>query len=158
MIRTFVGLTENWEERNRLGIEIARPYINAIEQIHSIEEMNAYLFNEDGQRFCNVYPVEVNVRATYLDKAVYTVDISRISDNSDWILGDPGQYLGSVSAASKDLCDARVYYLLGRLGYSKGEIGRILRYAYRFEGRMADTITPNTAATTQEEYEKINNI
>ena len=158
LIRTFVGLTENWEERNRLGVEIARPYINAIEQIHSIEEMNAYPFNEDGQRFCNVYPVGVKVRAPYLDKAVYTVDISRISDNSDWILGSPSQYLSSVSAANKDLCDAKVYYMLGRLGYSKGEIGRILRYAYRFEGRMADAITPNTAATTQEEYEKINNI
>lgn len=158
LIHTFVGLTESWEERNQQGVEIVRPYIDAIEQIRSIEEMNAYLLNADGKRFCNVYPVEVKVQAPYIGKAVYTVNISRINDSSDWILGDPSQYKRSVNTANKDLRDAKVRYLLGRLGYSEGEINRILRYAYRFEGRMADAITPNTAATTQETYEKANNI
>ena len=158
LIHTFVGLTENWEERDQQGVEIARPYIDAIEQIRNIEEMNAYLLNEDGQRFCNVYPVGVKVKAPYIGKAVYTVDISPISDSSDWILGDSDQYMGSVSTESKDLCDTRVHYLLGRLGYSNEEINRILRYAYRFEARMADAITPSTAATTQEAFESVNNI
>ena len=45
LVQTFSSLAGEWEYRNAYGIEPARPYLEAIASIQTMDELSAFMFN-----------------------------------------------------------------------------------------------------------------
>ena len=154
LVGKFAELAGNWEKRNALGVEPARAYIEAIETIDSMEQLDDYLLNRNGMNFTNINIIEIMIEKTFRGEAKYAVMISPTSHLS---LGSQDQYtaIGNKGEVCKQMTDGQVSYLLGRMGYSTKEINSILKRCYRFEGRLAQCMkseleTSNYKTYTQE--------
>lgn len=154
LVGKFAELAGNWEKRNALGVEPARAYIEAIETIDSMEQLDDYLLNRNGMNFTNINIIEIMIEKTFRGEAKYAVMISPTSHLS---LGSQDQYtaIGNKGEVCKQMTDGQVSYLLGRMGYSTKGINSILKRCYRFEGRLAQCMkseleTSNYKTYTQE--------
>ena len=54
LVKRFAELAGVWDTRNELGVEPIRPYVEAIENIRSLEDMTAYLLNKGGKNFTQI--------------------------------------------------------------------------------------------------------
>ncbi|MDO4530432.1 MAG: M13 family metallopeptidase [Bacillota bacterium] len=137
LIRNFAELAGDWEERDALGIEPIRPYVEAIQNIRTLDDMTAFLTDADGMNYTDLSLISYNVMRTKSDPDTYTLGILPISDS---VLSDLEQYneLKVTGLIYKTKTETEVKYLLGRLGYSEGEIDKILKNCYRFESRICD--------------------
>lgn len=75
LIWDMMELAGNQEKRNELGVEPLRPYLDAIEQIDSLEEMTEYLKNSDSMNFTGENLVNFTVDRPENTRDFYTVHI-----------------------------------------------------------------------------------
>ena len=71
----MIDLASDQEKRNELGVTPLIPYIQAIENIDSLEAMTQYLINADGMNFTSEDFVNVFVNAPVASRDFYTVYI-----------------------------------------------------------------------------------
>lgn len=137
LIKRFSNLAGNWEKRNELGVEPLRPYIEAVESIQNLDDMTRYLENADGKNLAGLTFLGLSVEVPYKGSDAYEVVLS---PNQNFTLDSQDEYasLSDNGELKKKVVDETAEYLLGRLGYEKGEIEKILTRCYRFEMRMAD--------------------
>ena len=134
-MRALGELTFDWDERNKLGAEPLRPYIEEIENISSIDDMTDFMASTLRNPFGLglISPSSVMPQVIDVDKSMLVLDTPSLS------LGDPSNYrrMSIVTLDQREKNDAAVYYLLGRLGYMEKEIDRILKKNYRIETFIA---------------------
>lgn len=156
LLKCFSNLAGNWEKRNELGVEPLRPYIEAIESIQNLDDMTRYLENTDGNNLDGITFMGLSVEVPYKDSDEYEVVIA---PNQKFTLDSQDEYrsLSDDGMLKKTVVDETAEYLLGRLGYGKDEIEKILTECYRFEIRMADRMksTQEQGAISYREREKI---
>ncbi len=140
LVQKFSELAGNWEKRNELGVEPARPYIEAIEEIQNMDDMTDYLLNRSGMNYTGISPIEIGVQKSLSGEAKYEVMITPVYPAEELCLANQDEYssFSDKGEVYKQTTDGQVWYLLGRLGYSEKEISRILKLCYRFEGRLAE--------------------
>ncbi len=156
LVKRFAELAGVWDTRNELGVEPLRPYVEAIENIRSLEDMTAYLLNKGGKNFTQISLVGLTAGTSYSDSSEYVITVT---PNRNFTLGSQDQYLslGEDGALNKTITDGEVTYLLGRLGYDEKRIRKILTECYRFEGRMAYIMKDSMGQQTLDYLEKSDN-
>lgn len=139
LIREFSELAGNWEKRNALGIEPIRPYVEAIRNISSLDDMTAYITDEDGMNFSQFSLLSLGLTRTLKDPNTYTLSIEPVTES---VLKDLEQYntFNTTGFVYKAKTEAEITYLLGRMGFSDAEIKDILKKCYRFEARILDAL------------------
>ena len=137
LVQNFSSLSGEWEYRNAYGVEPARPFIEAIESIETMDDMTAYILNEDGMNITSLSLVNVNVTLDPDDESVY---IAALLPNQEQSLKSRAEYtyMSSFGIAQHFGVEKAVRYLLGRLGYSEEEAYEIVKKCYRFESRLID--------------------
>lgn len=150
LIKTFAELSGDWEKRDELGIEPVRPYVEAIENIQTMEEMSDYILNRDQMNYTLLSPFSVDLTRTKASPDTYTVSLQ---PNITYTLQEVDSYLkmpveGLIFKARSDV---QVEYILERLGYSKNEIKKIIKDCYKYEGRLIDIMAKSAAGLVDDE-------
>ena len=151
IVQTFSSLSGEWEYRNANGIEPARPFIEAITSIDTMEEMTAYMLNEHGTNITCLSLVDISVKPDPDNESVY---IAALSPNQALSLKSREEYtyMTSSGVARHLGVEKAVRYLLGRLGYSEEEANALVKKCYRFESRLVDQ-SMSSYYTTSTGYE-----
>ena len=151
IVQTFSSLSGEWEYRNANGIEPARPFIEAITSIDTMEEMTAYMLNEHGMNITCLSLVDISVKPDPDNESVY---IAALSPNQALSLKSREEYtyMTSSGVARHLGVEKAVRYLLGRLGYSEEEANALVKKCYRFESRLVDQ-SMSSYYTTSTGYE-----
>lgn len=153
IVSEFAKIAGDWEERNTMGMNSILPYLDAITSIQTLEDMNAYLMNDNHMNFTRIYPIEMNVSIPFVDKTQYTVSIAPLGANptaeSNYspplTLENADEYskITSDGIFRKEAMNQKITYLLNRLGWSSGDINKTLVNCYTFEARLANANDPN---------------
>lgn len=147
LVQTFSSLAGEWKYRNANGIEPARPFLEAIASIQTMDELSAFMFNASNMNISGLTLAGIDCVADPETKATY---VATIQPNHQFSLIDQDEYsyLSSSGHIRRFGIDAAVQYLLQKLGYTQSEISTLLRKCYRFEGRLAENMKQTTAAQT----------
>lgn len=147
LVQRFAGIAGDWDARNSLGVEPARPYLDAITGIQSLPEMTAYLLNQNGDNFTLYYPVAFSVSASYAQPNIKSVQITPLVPLT---LKASYEYnnIDADGLILKNRSNQKVSYLLARLGYPQAEITRILQDSFRFESLLTNAMRPYDEQTS----------
>lgn len=157
LLRKFRDLSMDWDERNRLGVEPLRKYLDEIENISSIEDLTDYQASMERNPFGLGLMMPKSVEPQDKDVSLNTLKVSPPA----YSLGDKSMYLdfNASTLAAKERNDAIVTHFLSRLGYEDSEIKRILKESYSLETTLARSENDYTAHETfnivQTDREKI---
>lgn len=150
LIWELIDLASDQEKRNELGVEPLRPYLEAVENIDSLDDLTEYLKNTDktnisGENFVNFF-----VQAPLDAKDYYTVYINYPEHT---ILLDFVEYYsyGYDSYRLYHLEKDVIEYVLDQLGYTQTEISKLISNCYAFERRMVN-IVPSAVDRTGTAY------
>ena len=138
-VREFYNIATNWEKREEEGIEPVKKYLNAIENIDSIDAMSDYLANPELSPFCQFMTLY-----TTLD----------VKDTSNWIVTIKGDNFSVLSRtynneaeeeieACRGEYDVTVKYILEKAGYGAEDIDRIMDDFYAIENELLSKDWPN---------------
>ena len=135
VMRTFEGLVLDWDERNRLGIEPIRKYIEDIQSISTIDEMTEYQASIERNpfNFGLIMPAGIQPQDIQADKSAVVLKVSNYS------LGARENYLDFSDQVLelKEANDGTVKYLLESLGYDEKSIKDTLKGCYEIEQFLA---------------------
>jgi putative endopeptidase len=155
LVWDMVDLAANQDKRNELGVEPLHPYLEAIENIDSLDEMTEYLKNTDKTNITGENFVNFDVDSPINSRDFYTVNIEypkhRLlcwTEHYNHISFDSYQAYQEEKAA--------VEHVLGQLGYSPDDISKLLYNCYTFERRFANMI-PTDDETGEHSYKNRNN-
>ena len=141
LVHTLYALASDWDYRNAQGIEPARPVMEALLGIKSLEDLTGYLC--DRENLMRFYPLSMRVVVDYTDSEFY---ISRIGP-PDLMLRDSAEYAERTQAGELyfSLNQRLGMFMLRRLGFSEEEAAGVVEKAFAFETLMAEHIRPNSA-------------
>ena len=134
-LRNFEDLVLNWDERNKLGVEPIRKYIDEIQSISSIDDLTDYQASLERNPFDLglMMPKEVRAQEIMVDKSTLVLGTPA------YVLGSRDSYLdfSESSLELKEVMDDTMTYLLNRLGYDEKSIRNILKGCYEIEQFLA---------------------
>ncbi|MBQ8946353.1 MAG: M13 family metallopeptidase [Lachnospiraceae bacterium] len=135
VMKTFAGLALNWEERDRLGAEPLRRYLEPIENISSIDDLTAY----QGSLADNPFGIGLLMLSKVGPQLQFTDQNTLFLSAPSYSLRSREAYLsfGADTLEAKSRNDLIVRSILNRLGYSDSEITRILNQNYEIETALA---------------------
>ena len=136
LIWGMMDLAGNQDKRNELGVEPLRPYLDAIAQIDSLEEMTEYLKNADGMNITGENFFNFGVDRPYSTRDYYTVHIQypmhkMLQDFQDYI------HMGISAYMIFRHEQTAIAHVLEELGYTSIQIKKLIMDAYTFESSMA---------------------
>ena len=135
VLRTFESLVLDWNERNKLGIEPIRKYIDDIQSISSIDELTEYQASPERNpfNFGLIMPSEVQAQEIHPDKSTLVLNIPTYS------LGSKDNYLeySNKTLELKESNDGVLTYLLDSLGYDEKSVKDIIKGSYAIEKYLA---------------------
>lgn len=149
LLRIFSAVSENSEKRNALGVEPLRELLTQIEEIHSLDDMTAYLLDFENRNFLGAPLVEISVGRSVDDSVNNHVMVMPIlTQNLSLCSSDEYNHMTEKGVANKEINNQIVSYILGRLGYSEADISRLLVHSYELEcdlveNRVYDVSTGN---------------
>ncbi|MBQ2605044.1 MAG: M13 family metallopeptidase [Clostridia bacterium] len=138
-LRKFVDLAKDDELRNSQGIEPLRPYLDAITEITSVNELieyekdlekNPFGLNMISESFSTVRYETTDTPVAFLNTMEYTLESANEYTNID-----------SVGMNAKKFTDGRTEYLLTRFGFDKKNIEKIIKGCYHIESLIAEADT-----------------
>lgn len=135
VMRTFESLVLDWDERDRLGVEPIRKYIDDIQNISSIDELTEYQSSPEKNPFNLGLMMPQNVKSQEIRADRSTLEI-RIPA---YTLGTRESYLEFSDSALelKEVMDGTISYLLERLGYDEKSIKNTINGCYKIEQFLA---------------------
>lgn len=136
LLGQFVSLLEDRAGRDAQGAEPARTYIEAIENIQSLDEMTEYIENKNGTNYgvLGLVPISMEIPRSVHDG--YTVYLGQ---NPSYVFTDPSSY-SSISTQDTLVKEVVVDYIkpiLMELGYTSKEAGKIIRNSFYIESELA---------------------
>ena len=134
-LRKYVALARDYDLRDSQGVEPLRPYVEAITSISSIDELIAY--EKDLQK--NPFGMTMLTdKRSYAHNETSDTPVALLG-SMPYSLGDPNEYFNISNSGfrNKAVTDDRTEYLLGRLGFDKKEIDKILKGCYHIELTIA---------------------
>lgn len=137
LLGQFVSVLEDREGRDEQGVEPARAYIEAIENIQTLDQMTEYIENKSGTNYgmTGLVPVSMEIPRSVHDQ--YTVYLGQ---NPKYAFSDPRSYY-SISVQDTLVKEVVVDYvkpILVQLGYTSREAAQIIRNSFNLEGRLAE--------------------
>lgn len=137
LLGQFVSVLEDREGRDEQGVEPARAYIEAIENIQTLDQMTEYIENKSGTNYgmTGLVPISMEIPRSVHDQ--YTVYLGQ---NPQYVFSDPRSYY-SISVQDTLVKEVVVDYvkpILVQLGYTPREAVQIIRNSFNLEGRLAE--------------------
>lgn len=145
----------NEEERNKQGIEPIKPYLKALKEIQTPEELLELLGQEEMSLFNSL--VMFQVMPDFKDSNRYVLEIG----SSSLLLGDPDEYTkpSKQTVHKRTLLKEYLEHLLVLGGYRIDEAEQKIENAFVFEQKLAPSMWGQEAITQEDNlYEKIYNI
>lgn len=141
IVADFYKEVSDTAKRDSLGVEPLRPYVEAVQNIKTVDEMADFL-SVSGKNLSEVDPVYVKVGATAADPGTFRVILEPIPEEI-LTLGSrvAYSYIDADAIFAKQKRSALLRLILGKLGYGSEEIEDIIRRAYRFECRLAENLS-----------------
>ncbi len=134
LVRTLFELTGDWGSRNKAGFSPAEPYIQAIQEIGTIDDLSDCMMDrQQNPRGLSFSPFKVEISRN--DATAYAVAIRE----PEYFLNYPDDYSSmSETGQMKDDCARQKNaYMLQRFGCSEQEASDICEGAIQFETLMA---------------------
>ncbi|MBR4581120.1 MAG: M13 family metallopeptidase [Lachnospiraceae bacterium] len=131
----YITLVSDWDTRNAQGISPLEPYMKAIDDISNKEELYAYFCNPEKNPF-GLAPV-MFTENTRSEKDP-SKNVGKLAVPSP-LLVTQNAYFDSSDADAislKQVKEAKISYILERLGYSKNDIKKLIRNNYRMEKKL----------------------
>ena len=141
----IIDLADHQEKRNELGVTPLIPYIQAIENIDSMEAMTQYLINADGMNFTAEDFVNPFVNAPVESRDFYTVYIG-IPTHKMLIQYPEYTNIGVESYTLYGHEKESITHVLGQMGYTDKQINNVLYNCYTFERSMSNLLPSNSEA------------
>ncbi len=134
-LKKYAELAGDWNTRNKLGVEPIRKYIEAIENISSLDELTAYQCSEADDPFALGVIMPTGKRDTLEEGGGFALDISM----PELCLGSSEEYFSLSDEGyekKKHICKI-TEHILGELGYDSKSIQNLLDKNFRFEKKLA---------------------
>lgn len=139
LIQTFYELSEDWTERNKDGVEPIAPYIEEIESITKLSELDNYLGDKDNLIGAGLFKLGCKESVKTPGKNVVWIEAS------DTYLSDAAAYKNPTeqSDREKEAFEESASYILKRLGYNKNQITQMIADCEKFETALAAEMFTN---------------
>lgn len=156
LVQRFAALANDSAKREADGVEPARRYVDAVRDIDTLDELTAYLRNEDGSNIALNGFIPFSVKVPYTDRTAYVVQIAATPPLS---MGDVDYYrtLDVDAALNKNKLWTQTEYLLARLGWTSQQVKELMIRCLRFEQVLAHNTTIFNGYTDLERLEMIDN-
>ena len=135
----------NWDTRNELGAEPLRPYIEEIEKISSLEELDSYLCSKEAKKLAPFALMSVFSNPTAMDKTTNYVNIGQINDRKSAVSAKTtlSSYASYFNMSKEDLLAVdqvrnAMNSILGRLGYSEDQIHHLTTQGFSLETKLSE--------------------
>lgn len=136
-VQNMYNLLLDWETRNSQGIAPIMPFVAAIQQIQTLDDLTQYLCTD---AMCLV------------DAGIAQLSISQYQNNPDYyavevdptvLLLGTSEYSRISSSGKRQLSflQSQCYYMLERIGYSEEQIDQIFTNCILFESVLAEAVT-----------------
>ncbi len=133
LVTQFYQLATDWEGRNNTGVEAAKPYIDAIQEIQTMEELTEYLCDTDKNLQQDIFG-SIYMGTLSRDSSKYVVGI----DEMTYVYPYPEDY--QELSAYGDMLDtynrAIAVYVLGKFGWTEEEAQAVYESCIEFEGAV----------------------
>ena len=162
-LRIFSDLAADWELRGQMGAEPLLPYLEAISDISSPEDLTRYESDPEKNPFALGLLMPDGAVQSFADPGRYSLSVASLP----LLLGSEEEYFNLTSAGieKRDYVNTMTEHILSRLGWEKDEIRRLLAACYRMEKKIAGAqvalpadedkqilFTPDEAADAAEGY------
>ena len=154
LVKDYYDMWLDWDARNAAGVEPLREIITPLMNVHSLEEMTAYLSDPDTT--IRALPLSSTFTAANLNDAD---SIAVYISPPSLVFQDP-KYYSSLDRNSWKYQPRYIYaagYMLERLGYSENERDRILKDSYTFECEMASAMMTTEEHNAEDSTIRCNN-
>ena len=150
LIWDMMDLAGNKEKRNELGVEPLRPYLDAIAQIDSLDDLTEYLKNADGMNITGEDFANFSVVIPNNARDFYTVTINYPTHK---LMPDYLSYstMGYGSYEIFEYEKEALNYVLGELGYTPQEIKKLISDCYKFESQFT-YLAPHNSDLSDPKY------
>lgn len=158
LVRSLHEIVSNWDARNELGVEPVRVYEEAITGIDSMDDLTAYFMNDE-VNFSGLSLTQTESYTSRTSPKDYTVHVTA----AKLTLSDAAEYteMTPVGQLRKAMSDARIGYILDRLGYSDEEAQAVMDGSIAFETLLAahmltasDAYQPDYMQRTTNNYDR----
>ncbi len=133
LVTQLYEMATDWESRNAVGISAAKPYIETIQNIGSVEELTEYLSSAD--KNLNPYVLAaVSMGTMAQDSSRYLVEIGQM----DYLYPYPDDYQKlSAYGEQVDKADRQIaIYVLRKFGWTEEEAEAVYESCIDFEGSV----------------------
>ena len=154
LVKDYYDMWLDWDARNAAGVEPLREIITPLMNVHSLDEMTAYLSDPDTT--IRALPLSSTFTAANLNDAD---SIAVYISPPSLVFQDP-KYYSSLDRNSWKYQPRYIYaagYMLERLGYSENERDRILKDSYTFECEMASAMMTTEEHNAEDSTIRCNN-
>ena len=123
LVHKLYALVSDWDYRDAQGIGPAKPYMDAIRDIDSLDDLYDYMCSDNN--LMQLYPFTINVDADPVDSLVYIL----YADPTGLTLASEEEYRNRTALGDLFYNEAKQIagYMLVRLGYSEEEASEMLR-------------------------------
>ena len=147
LVHKFYSLVSDWEYRDALGIEPAKPYMDAIENIDDLQGLYSYMCSVDNLMM--FFPFTVNVDIDDDDQTAYILYI----DPQGLTLAPETEYQERTESGEIFYTEAEQLsvYMLERLGYETEVASGMFENAMAYEALLAEAILSSKAVKENSE-------
>lgn len=133
LVRKADGLFNDWEYRNKMGVEPLKKYLGYIDDIKTLDDVSAYMLDNDKNPFAisfvdmdyaNNEALE-NYRAMMISKPALMLKY-----------GDEYINISEDGYKRKDKIEKQLKYIFERCGYSKKDTDNVLKGCYKMESEL----------------------
>ena len=156
LLGMFASQIADVDGRDTQGVEPARAYVEAVENIESLDEMTEYIENKDGRNFAalSLIPVSMEIPRSVHDS--YTVYLGQ---SPAYNFKKPDSYFNIEVADTviKEQLVDKIGSMLVQLGYSEKKAEKMVRSCLQFEGRLAEAMDKEEGNTSDslEDYKEM---
>ena len=137
-VRDYYDAATNWEKRNADGIEPVSKYLDAVENVSTMDEFAEYLVNPEINPFCHMLGITIT-----LDEKDTSHWAAELAEDTFSVL--PRIYHNEsredIEEVRSDF-DAKAKYILGRAGYPDEKTKKILDECYKVEDELLPAAWP----------------
>lgn len=155
LLGQFVSLLEDRDGRDAQGVEPARVYIEAIENIQSLDQMTEYIENKDGTNYGMTGLVPVSMEIPRSIHESYTVYLGQ---TPQFVFSDAESYssISTNDTLIKEIVVDYVKPILIQLGYTSKEAGQMIRNCFKMEDQLVEGISAMSSdADSLEDYKSM---
>ncbi len=133
LVRKADGLFNDWEYRNKMGVEPLKKYLGYIDDIKTLDDVSAYMLDNDKNPFAITF-----VKMDYSNNEALENYRAMMISKPDLLLKYADEYvnISEDGYKKKDKIEKQLKYLFERCGYSKKDTDNVIKGCYKTESQL----------------------